>query len=70
MRVLIKFEELNMNFFTDCIKKVETCLADANMTKGSVDEVILVGGSTRIPKVQHILQEFFRWEGALQEHQS
>lgn len=37
----------------------ETCLIDAKMDKRSVDEVILVGGSTRIPKVQSMLQEFF-----------
>ncbi|GKB38189.1 putative heat shock protein 70 family protein, partial [Tanacetum coccineum] len=54
-----KFDELNMNFFTKCIRKLETCLRDAKMDKRSVDEVILVGGSTRIPKVQSMLQEFF-----------
>ncbi|KAL4572435.1 hypothetical protein LXL04_019212 [Taraxacum kok-saghyz] len=54
-----KFEELNMGFFTACIKQLESCLSDANMSKGDVDEVILVGGSTRIPKVQRMLQEFF-----------
>ncbi|GJX03230.1 putative heat shock protein 70 family protein [Tanacetum coccineum] len=54
-----KFDELNMNFFTKCIEKLETCLTDAKVEKGSVDEVILVGGSTRIPKVQSMLQEFF-----------
>ncbi|KAL7587496.1 hypothetical protein Lser_V15G39495 [Lactuca serriola] len=54
-----KFEELNMSYFTKCIEQLESCLADANMTKGNVEEVILVGGSTRIPKVQLMLQEFF-----------
>ncbi|KAI3797950.1 hypothetical protein L1987_33215 [Smallanthus sonchifolius] len=54
-----KFEDLNVIFFTKCICKVETCLAYANMNKGSVDEVILVGGSTRIPKVQRMLHDFF-----------
>ncbi|CAH1432931.1 unnamed protein product [Lactuca virosa] len=54
-----KFEELNKSFFEDCIKQLETCLVDANMYKGDVDEVILVGGSTRIQKVQSMLQEFF-----------
>lgn len=54
-----KFEELNMSFFTKCIKQLESCLADANMKKGSVDEVILVGGSTRIQKIQRMLHEFF-----------
>ncbi|CAH1432922.1 unnamed protein product [Lactuca virosa] len=54
-----KFEELNMSYFTKCIEQVKTCLADANIMKGGVDEVILVGGSTRIPKIQRMLQEFF-----------
>lgn len=54
-----KFEELNMSLFKECMKQVETCLADSNMNKGSVDEVILVGGSTRIQKIQRMLQEFF-----------
>ena len=54
-----KFEELNMDAFDKCIKTVETCLSDANMKKSCVNEVILVGGSTRRPKVQCILQEFF-----------
>ncbi|GJT17999.1 putative heat shock protein 70 family protein, partial [Tanacetum coccineum] len=45
-----KFEELNMNFFTECINKVRNCLADAEVKKENVDDVILVGGSTRIPK--------------------
>ncbi|KAL4557820.1 hypothetical protein LXL04_036013 [Taraxacum kok-saghyz] len=54
-----KFEELNMGFFRKCIETVETCLRDANMEKSYVDEVILVGGSTRIPKVQSMLQGLF-----------
>ncbi|KAJ9553304.1 hypothetical protein OSB04_017349, partial [Centaurea solstitialis] len=54
-----KFEELNMDSFDNCIKTLESCLSDAKMEKSSVHEVILVGGSTRIPKVQHMLQEFF-----------
>lgn len=54
-----KFEEINSNFFKKCIMTVEKCLSDANMDKKSVDEVVLVGGSTRIPKVQQMLQDFF-----------
>nr|GEV33511.1 putative heat shock protein 70 family [Tanacetum cinerariifolium] len=54
-----KFEELNMDAFDKCIKTIETCLNDANMKKSCVNEVILVGGSTRILKVQCMLQEFF-----------
>ncbi|KAI3732373.1 hypothetical protein L1987_63577 [Smallanthus sonchifolius] len=54
-----KFEELNMGMFDKCIAILETCLKDAKMKKSGVDQVVLVGGSTRIPKVQHMLQDFF-----------
>ena len=53
------FEELNMELFKKCMKPVEKCLRDAKMDKRTVDDVVLVGGSTRIPKVQQLLQEFF-----------
>ncbi|KAL7585593.1 hypothetical protein Lser_V15G42859 [Lactuca serriola] len=48
-----------MGFFVKCIETVEACLRDAKMEKSCVNEVILVCGSTRIPKVQCMLQEFF-----------
>ncbi|GKA37537.1 putative heat shock protein 70 family protein [Tanacetum coccineum] len=54
-----KFEELNMDSFNTCIETVETCLNDAKVEKSCIKEVILVGGSTRIPKVQQLLVEFF-----------
>ncbi|KFK24739.1 hypothetical protein AALP_AA8G018200 [Arabis alpina] len=54
-----KFEELNMDLFMKCLEPVETCLRDAKMDKSKVDEVVIVGGSTRIPKVQQLLQDFF-----------
>ncbi|XP_071701188.1 heat shock cognate 70 kDa protein-like [Rutidosis leptorrhynchoides] len=54
-----KFEELNNSFFKKCIETVENCLSDVKMKKSCVDEIILVGGSTRIPKVQQMLQDFF-----------
>ncbi|XVF83647.1 hypothetical protein PTKIN_Ptkin16aG0506700 [Pterospermum kingtungense] len=54
-----KFEELNMDLFTKCIELVEKCLRYAKMDKSSVHDVVLVGGSTRIPKVQQLLQDFF-----------
>ncbi|KAJ0801564.1 putative Heat shock protein 70 family [Helianthus annuus] len=53
-----KFEELNKDLFKKCIQGVKKRLSDANIEKSSVDEIILVGGSTRIPKVQSMLQEF------------
>ncbi|CAI9092423.1 OLC1v1027652C1 [Oldenlandia corymbosa var. corymbosa] len=52
-----KFEELNSDLFSRCMETVEKCLADAKMTKYSVDDVVMVGGSSRIPKVQQMLQE-------------
>ncbi|XP_058726612.1 heat shock cognate 70 kDa protein-like [Vicia villosa] len=54
-----KFVEMNMDLFNECMKIVESCLMDAKMDKSMIDDVVLVGGSSRIPKVQQILQEFF-----------
>ncbi|XXG54673.1 hypothetical protein AAC387_Pa03g2492 [Persea americana] len=54
-----KFEELNMGLFNRCIELVKNCLRDATMDKSSIDDVVLVGGSTRIPKVQQLLQDLF-----------
>eukprot|EP01018_Ginkgo_biloba_P036548 Gb_25081 [translate_table: standard] len=54
-----RFEELNMDLFRKCMEPVEKCLRDAKMDKGAVHEIVLVGGSTRIPKVQQLLQDFF-----------
>eukprot|EP00276_Gloeochaete_wittrockiana_P001658 CAMPEP_0184671348 /NCGR_PEP_ID=MMETSP0308-20130426/85442_1 /TAXON_ID=38269 /ORGANISM="Gloeochaete witrockiana, Strain SAG 46.84" /LENGTH=657 /DNA_ID=CAMNT_0027118449 /DNA_START=169 /DNA_END=2142 /DNA_ORIENTATION=+ len=54
-----KFEELNMDLFRGCLDPVEKVLRDAKMDKSQVHDVVLVGGSTRIPKVQQLLQDFF-----------
>ncbi|XP_058767726.1 heat shock cognate 70 kDa protein-like [Vicia villosa] len=54
-----KFEEMNMDLFDECMKIVESCLRGAKLDKGTVDDVVLVGGSSRIPKVQQLLQDFF-----------
>eukprot|EP00871_Galdieria_phlegrea_P004149 jgi/Galph1/4735/GphlegSOOS_G3324.1 len=54
-----RFEELNADLFRKTLKPVEKVLADAGMKKSDVDEVVLVGGSTRIPKVQELLRDFF-----------
>ncbi|MQM04686.1 hypothetical protein Taro_037493 [Colocasia esculenta] len=54
-----RFEELNMDLFRRCMEPVEKCLRDAKMDKSSVHDVVLVGGSTRIPKVQQLLQDLF-----------
>ncbi|XP_073044185.1 heat shock 70 kDa protein-like [Primulina eburnea] len=54
-----RFEELCMDLFLKCMEPVEKCLRDAKIDKSQVHEVVLVGGSTRIPKVQQLLQDFF-----------
>ncbi|XP_020080196.1 heat shock cognate 70 kDa protein-like [Ananas comosus] len=54
-----RFEELCMDLFLRCMEPVEKCLRDAKIDKGQVHDVVLVGGSTRIPKVQQLLQDFF-----------
>ncbi|ENN76739.1 heat shock protein 68 [Dendroctonus ponderosae] len=54
-----RFEELNSDLFRGTLQPVEKALKDAKMDKGSVDDIVLVGGSTRIPKIQQLLQNFF-----------
>ncbi|KAK2976847.1 hypothetical protein RJ640_009298 [Escallonia rubra] len=54
-----RFEELNIDLFMNCLEPVESCLRDAKFDRRNVNDVVLVGGSTRIPKVQKILQDFF-----------
>jgi len=54
-----KFEEINMDLFRRTLKPVEQVLKDAGVKKDEVDDIVLVGGSTRIPKVQEMLKEFF-----------
>ncbi|GAQ85123.1 hypothetical protein KFL_002200085 [Klebsormidium nitens] len=54
-----RFEELCMDLFQRCMDPVEKVLRDAKLDKGKVDEVVLVGGSTRIPKIQQMLTDFF-----------
>ena len=54
-----RFEELCADLFRATLQPVEKVLRDAKIDKGSVDEIVLVGGSTRIPKIQQLLSEFF-----------
>jgi len=54
-----RFEELNMDLFRGTLKPVQQVLQDADLTKNEIDEIVLVGGSTRIPKVQQLVKEFF-----------
>ena len=54
-----RFEELNMDLFKNTLGPVEQALKDAKFNKNQIDEIVLVGGSTRIPKVQKLLEDFF-----------
>jgi len=54
-----RFEELNLDLFKKTLGPLQKVLEDASMAKSEVDEVVLVGGSTRIPKVQALLKEYF-----------
>jgi len=54
-----KFEELCLPMFKKCMEPVEQVLKDAGMGKAQINEIVLVGGSTRIPKIQEMVQEFF-----------
>jgi len=54
-----KFEELNMDLFRSTMKPVELVIKDSGLKKNEIHEIVLVGGSTRIPKVQQLVKEFF-----------
>ncbi|KAK4134951.1 glucose-regulated protein [Trichocladium antarcticum] len=59
-----KFEELNIELFKKTLKPVEQVLKDAKVSKSEVDDIVLVGGSTRIPKVQALIEEYFNGKKA------
>ena len=54
-----RFEDLNSKAFSGTLEPVQQVLKDAALEKGKVDEIVLVGGSTRIPKIQKLLSDFF-----------
>ncbi len=54
-----RFEELNIDLFRKTLDPVKNVLSDAGLKKTDIDEIVLVGGSTRIPKVQELLKDFF-----------
>ena len=54
-----RFEELNADLFRKCMEPVDKVIKDAKMDKSMVQEIVLVGGSTRIPKIQQMLSEYF-----------
>ena len=54
-----KFEMLNNSLFQKCLNSVEQVLVDSKISKSNIDEIVLVGGSTRIPKMQQLLSDYF-----------
>jgi heat shock protein 1/8 len=54
-----KFEELNNKFFKGCMDIVEKVLLDSKLDKGSIDDIVLVGGTSRIPRLQKLLSDSF-----------
>ncbi|EER04976.1 heat shock protein, putative, partial [Perkinsus marinus ATCC 50983] len=54
-----RFEELNADLFKNTLTPVKTVLDDSGLSKSQIDEVVLVGGSTRIPKIQSLIKDFF-----------
>ena len=54
-----RFEDLCMNYFRQCLEPVSKVLQDAKMSKSDVHDVVLVGGSTRIPKIQDMIKSYF-----------
>lgn len=59
-----KFEELNMDLFKKTVRPVDKVLKDANLKKEDIQDIVLVGGSTRIPKVQQLLEDYFNGKKA------
>jgi len=54
-----RFEDMNMDYFRKCMEPVEKVLRDSKISKAQIHEIVLVGGSTRIPKIQSMLSDFF-----------
>merc|ERR1712232_844016 len=57
-----RFEEINSDLFKKTLVPVKQVLDDSGLKKGDIDEIVLVGGSTRIPKVQQLIKDFFNKE--------
>jgi heat shock 70kDa protein 1/6/8 len=54
-----RFNDLCSHIFRKCMRPIDDALADADMKKEDIDEVVLVGGSTRIPRLQELIKEYF-----------
>merc|ERR1712178_340933 len=55
-----RFEDLNIDLFKKTMGPVGKVMADGGLSKAEIDEIVLVGGSTRIPKVQSLLKDYFK----------
>jgi L1 cell adhesion molecule like protein len=53
------FENLCSDLFKRCISSIDDCIKDSQISKEKIDEIILVGGSSRIPKIQQIIKDYF-----------
>merc|ERR1712012_473328 len=62
-----RFEELCSDLFKGTLEPVEKAMRDAKTDKSSINDIVLVGGSTRIPKIQKLLQDFFNGQELVQE---
>ena len=54
-----KFVEINQDLFARCLQPIDRAIADAGITKEGIDEIVLIGGSTRIVRIQQLLEEYF-----------
>ena len=54
-----RFEELNSDYFRETLEPVKKALRDAKMDKGDIHDIVMVGGSSRIPKIQKMLSDYF-----------
>lgn len=54
-----KFVEINQELFARCLRPIDKAIADAGITKDDIDEIVLIGGSTRIARIQQLLEEYF-----------
>ncbi|GLJ46836.1 hypothetical protein SUGI_0988100 [Cryptomeria japonica] len=58
-----KFEELNADLFDKCIQLVKRCMEDSKLSRHQINDIVLVGGSSRIPKVQELVSQLFEGRG-------
>lgn len=57
-----KFVEINQELFARCLRPIDKAIADAGITKDDIDEIVLIGGSTRIARIQQLLEEYFPYK--------